>query len=91
VTRFQSLTFTFLATLLIAGCTGNEVVPNNATQTGAVTGALAGAAIGYNTGHHHRGTNAAIGAALGAATGAAIGNMVDENNPEPVNTGGWHE
>ena len=53
--------------LVLSGCTGNEVAPNNATQTGAVTGALAGSVIGYNSGSHS-GRNAVIGGLLGAAT-----------------------
>ena len=73
---------------LLNGCTGSEVVPNNATQTGAATGALAGAVIGYNTGSHS-GRNAAIGALLGTAVGAGVGSAVDSRNPEPVETGGW--
>ncbi len=73
---------------LLSGCTGNELAPNNATQTGAVTGALAGSIIGYNTGHG-RGTNAAIGGLLGAAVGAGIGNAVDDSNAQPAQTGGW--
>jgi hypothetical protein len=73
---------------LLTGCTGQEVAPSNATQTGAVTGALAGAVIGYNSGSHS-GRNAVVGATLGALAGGAIGNAVDNNNPEPVETGGW--
>lgn len=73
---------------LLSGCTGEEVKPNNATQTGAATGALAGAVIGYNTGHGG-GANAAVGALIGAGLGGAIGNAVDQNNPEPIETGGW--
>ncbi|MCF6205961.1 MAG: glycine zipper domain-containing protein [Sulfurovum sp.] len=81
----------FSSTLfLMNGCTGNEVVPNNATQTGVVTGALAGSIIGYNAGDHS-GKDAALGAIAGAAAGGLIGNAVDQSNPEPVNTGGWHE
>ncbi len=76
--------------LLLSGCTGNEAVPANATQTGIATGAIAGSVIGYNSGHH-RGTNAALGALAGAAVGGLVGNAVDESNPEPVETGGWHE
>ncbi len=86
----QIAALTGISLLLLTGCTGNEVVPNNATQTGVATGALAGAVIGYNSGHH-RGTDAALGALAGAAVGGLIGNAVDENNPEPVETGGWHE
>lgn len=74
--------------VLLAGCTGQEAMPSNATQTGAATGALAGAVIGYNSGSHS-GRNAVVGAALGALAGGAIGNAVDNNNPEPVETGGW--
>ena len=73
---------------LLTGCTGQEAMPSNATQTGAATGALAGAVIGYNSGSHS-GRNAVVGAALGALAGGAIGNAVDNNNPEPVETGGW--
>lgn len=73
---------------LLNGCTGSEVVPNNATQTGAATGAVAGAVIGYNTGSGG-GKNAAVGALIGTALGAGIGSAVDSNNPEPVETGGW--
>ena len=73
---------------LLTGCTGQEAMPSNATQTGAATGALAGAVIGYNSGSHS-GRNAVVGAALGALAGGAIGNAVDSNNPEPVETGGW--
>ena len=73
---------------LFTGCTGQEIAPNNATQTGAATGALAGAVIGYNSGSNS-GTNAAVGAALGALAGGAIGSAVDNNNPEQVNSGGW--
>ena len=79
----SSTTFT-----LLTGCTGQEAMPSNATQTGAATGALAGAVIGYNSGSHS-GRNAVVGAALGALAGGAIGNAVDSNNPEPVETGGW--
>lgn len=70
------------------GCTGSEAVPSNATQTGALTGALAGSVIGYNSGSHS-GRNAAVGGLLGAAVGAGIGNAVDNQNPEPEQTGGW--
>jgi uncharacterized protein YcfJ len=73
---------------LLTGCTGQEVAPNNATQTGAVAGALTGAVIGYNSGSHS-GTNAAVGAALGALAGGAIGSAVDSQNPEQVESGGW--
>jgi len=76
------------ALALFSGCSGNEVVPNNATQTGAVTGALAGSVIGYNTGHGG-GTNAVIGGLLGAAVGAGIGNAVDDSNAPAPQTGGW--
>jgi uncharacterized protein YcfJ len=76
------------AIIVLNACTGNELAPNNATQTGAVTGALAGSVIGYNTGHGG-GTNAVIGGLLGAAVGAGIGNAVDSNNPPPQQTGGW--
>lgn len=73
---------------LLNGCTGQEVAPNNATQTGAATGAVAGAIIGYNTGHGG-GKNAAVGALIGTALGAGAGYAIDSNNPEPVETGGW--
>lgn len=76
------------AIALLNGCTGQEVAPNNATQTGAAVGALTGAVIGYNSGSHS-GTNAAVGAALGALAGGAVGSAVDSNNPEPVQSGGW--
>lgn len=87
---FKSLILPALSIAAITGCTGNEAVPNNATQTGIVTGALAGSVIGYNSGHHH-GTNAALGAVAGAAAGGLIGNAIDSNNPPPQDTGGWHE
>jgi uncharacterized protein YcfJ len=74
---------------LLNGCTGTEAVPDNATQTGAATGAVAGAVIGYNVSGRHKGRNAVLGAAAGALAGGAIGNAVDEQNPEPVNDGGW--
>ena len=83
-------TLTLCSALILGGCTGTEAVPDNATQTGAVTGALAGSVIGYNAGDHS-GTDAVLGAVAGAAVGGLIGNAVDKNNPEPVNTGGWHE
>ena len=73
---------------LLNGCTGQEVAPNNATQTGAALGALTGAVIGYNSGSHS-GTNAAAGAAIGALAGGALGSAVDSNNPEQVESGGW--
>lgn len=73
---------------LLNGCTGSEVMPNNATQTGAVTGALAGSVIGYNSGSH-RGRNAAVGALVGTALGAGIGSVVDDQNQVPAQTGGW--
>ncbi len=73
---------------LLNGCTGSEAVPNNATQTGALTGALAGSVIGYNSGSHS-GRNAAVGGLLGAVAGAGIGNAIDNQNPEPEQTGGW--
>jgi len=76
--------------MLLTGCTGTEAVPDNATQTGAVTGALAGSVIGYNAGDHS-GTDAVLGAVAGAAVGGLIGNAVDKNNPDQINTGGWHE
>jgi len=77
-----------LAIVLLNACTGTEAVPNNATQTGAVTGALAGSVIGYNSGSH-RGTNAAVGALIGTAVGAGVGSVVDDQNPEPQQSGGW--
>jgi uncharacterized protein YcfJ len=73
---------------LLTGCTGQEAMPSNATQTGAATGALAGAVIGYNSGSNS-GTNAAVGAALGALAGGTIGSAVDSSNPEQVESGGW--
>jgi len=89
--RIQKIILPLAVSLLFAGCTGNEVVPNNATQTGAVTGALAGAVVGYNTKGHHKGQRAALGALAGAAVGGLIGNEVDKSNPQPVETGGWQE
>lgn len=83
-----SLILSSATVALLSGCTGNELAPNNATQTGAVTGALAGSVIGYNTGHGG-GTNAVIGGLLGAAVGAGIGNAVDDSNAQPAQTGGW--
>ena len=77
--------------LFMNGCTGNEVLPNNATQTGAATGAIAGSVIGYNTKGNHPGQRAVIGAVVGAATGALIGNEIDKSNQPPVDSGGWHE
>lgn len=73
---------------LLNGCTGSEVTPSNATQTGAATGAVAGAVIGYNTGSGG-GKNAAVGALIGTALGAGIGSAVDNSNPDQVETGGW--
>ena len=81
----------FTSTLIMAllsGCTGTEAMPSNATQTGAVTGALAGSVIGYNSGSHS-GRNAAVGALIGTAVGAGLGSAVDNQNPEPQQTGGW--
>jgi uncharacterized protein YcfJ len=77
-----------IASMWFTGCTGEELKPTNATQTGAAVGAVTGAVIGYNSGHHH-GRNAAVGALAGAAAGAAIGNAADESNRQPVNSGGW--
>lgn len=77
-----------LAIALLNACTGTEAMPNNATQTGALTGALAGSVIGYNSGSHS-GTNAAVGALIGTAVGAGLGSAVDNQNPEPQQTGGW--
>lgn len=74
---------------VLSGCTGQEAVPSNATQTGAVTGALAGSVIGYNTKGHNKGQRAVIGGLLGAAAGGAIGHAVDSQNPEAEETGGW--
>ena len=73
---------------LLSGCTGTEAVPSNATQTGAATGAIAGSVIGYNT-SHHRGRGAVVGGLIGAAVGAGVGNAIDNQNPEPEQTGGW--
>ena len=84
-------TIILFGALLLGGCTGNELTPNNATQTGAVTGALAGSLIGYNTKGHHKGRRAVIGGVVGAAAGAAIGSAVDNSTPPPANTSGWHE
>jgi len=88
--KIQKIILPLAASLLFAGCTGNEVVPNNATQTGVATGALAGSVIGYNVGDHS-GKDAALGALAGAAVGGLLGNAVDQSNPEPVNTSGWHQ
>lgn len=74
---------------LLGGCSGQEVVPNNATQTGVVTGALAGSVIGYNTKGNHRGQRALVGGLLGAAAGGVIGNAVDNQNTTPQQAGGW--
>lgn len=74
--------------LVLNGCTGAEVTPNNATQTGAVTGALVGSVIGYNSGTHS-GRNAVAGGLIGAAVGGGLGAAVDSNNPPPQQTGGW--
>lgn len=77
-----------VVTALLSGCTGTEAMPSNATQTGAVAGALAGSVIGYNSGSH-RGRNTAAGALIGTAVGAGLGSAVDNQNPEPQQTGGW--
>jgi len=74
---------------LLSGCTGQEAMPSNATQTGAVTGAIAGSVIGYNTKGHNKGQRAIIGGLLGAAVGAGVGNAIDSQDPEPEQTGGW--
>ncbi len=84
----QLLSISLTSLMLLNGCTGSEVAPNNNTQTGALLGGLAGTVIGYNSGHH-RGRNAVVGGLLGAAAGGAIGNAVDNNNPPPQNDGGW--
>jgi len=86
--RFLTLLLSLVAATFFVACTGNEVMPNNATQTGAVTGALAGSVIGYNTGHG-AGTNAIIGGLLGAAVGGGIGNAIDDSNAPAQQTGGW--
>lgn len=83
------LFLSFTAVLLFNGCTGNELTPNNATQTGAITGALTGAVIGYNTKGHHKGQRAVIGGILGAAIGTGAGNVMDNNHAQPTQTGGW--
>ncbi|MBD3792267.1 MAG: glycine zipper 2TM domain-containing protein [Campylobacterales bacterium] len=85
----KSAAFSVAAAAILSGCTGNEAMPRNATQTGVATGAVAGAVIGYNVSGRHKGRNAALGAAAGALAGGAIGNAVDNQNPEPVNDGGW--
>ncbi len=74
---------------ILSGCTGTEAMPSNATQTGAVTGALAGSVIGYNTSNRNRGRNAVIGGLIGTTVGAGVGNAIDNQNPEPEQTGGW--
>ena len=74
---------------ILSGCTGTEAMPSNATQTGAVTGALAGSVIGYNTSNRNRGRNTVIGGLIGTAVGAGVGNAIDNQNPEPEQTGGW--
>jgi uncharacterized protein YcfJ len=79
------------ALILLNNCTGNEAMPNNATQTGAATGAVAGAVIGYNAGGSHKGRNAVVGAAVGAVAGGAIGNAIDEQNPPVQEDGGWEQ
>ena len=78
-----------VALVMLNGCAGDALAPNNATQTGAVTGALAGSVIGYNTKGNHKGERALIGGLLGAAVGAGIGNAVDDSNAQPAQTGGW--
>ncbi|MFT7823458.1 MAG: YMGG-like glycine zipper-containing protein [Sulfurimonas sp.] len=75
--------------MMLNNCTGNEAMPNNATQTGAATGAVAGGVIGYNAGSRHKGRNALIGATVGAVAGGAVGNAIDKNNPPPQEDGGW--
>lgn len=89
--KLNTITILFASTVaitLLSACTGTEAMPSNATQTGAVTGALAGSVIGYNSGSHS-GRNAAVGALIGTAVGAGLGNAVDNQNPEPQQTGGW--
>ncbi len=75
--------------ILLSGCTGSEVVPNNATQGGAIAGAIAGAVIGGNTKGHDKSQRVAIGAAVGAAVGGGIGHVVDGQQPVAQQTGGW--
>ncbi len=89
--KLNTITILFASTVIMAllsACTGTEAIPSNATQTGAVTGALAGSVIGYNSGSHS-GTNAVVGALIGTAVGAGLGSAVDNQNPEPQQTGGW--
>lgn len=88
---FLSSVTLITALVLLNNCTGNEAMPNNATQTGAATGAVAGAVIGYNTGGGDRGRNAVIGATVGAVAGGAIGNAIDEQNPPIQEDGGWEQ
>lgn len=75
--------------IILNGCTGSEIMPNNATQTGAVTGALAGSVIGYNTKGNNPGQRALVGGLLGAGVGAGVGYAIDSQNPEAEQTGGW--
>lgn len=89
--KLNTITILFTSSITIAllsACTGTEAMPSNATQTGAVTGALAGSVIGYNSGSHS-GKNAAVGALIGTAAGAGLGHVIDNQNPEPQQTGGW--
>ena len=79
------------ALALFNNCTGNEAMPNNATQTGVAVGAVSGAVIGYNVGGGDRGRNAVIGATVGAVAGGAIGNEIDEQNPPAQEDGGWEQ
>ncbi|MDY0402817.1 YMGG-like glycine zipper-containing protein [Sulfurovum sp.] len=85
----KSAALSMAAATILSGCTGTEAVPRNATQTGVATGTVAGAIIGYNVSGRHKGRNAVLGAAAGALAGGAIGNAVDNQNPEPVEDGGW--
>lgn len=78
-------------TIGLAGCTGTELMPADATQAGAVTGAAVGAAVGYNTRGHHKGRRAVVGGLIGAAAGAAAGQMVDRSRSAPRNSSGWHQ
>lgn len=74
---------------LLNNCTGNEAMPNNATQTGAAVGAVTGAVVGYNVGGGDKGRNAVVGAVIGAVAGGTLGNAIDKQNPPVEEDGGW--
>lgn len=84
----KTIVLTFLALLLMAGCSAPGTHERRGTEIGAVSGAIIGGIIGHQSGETAAG--AALGAAIGGTAGAAAGAVKDREEDQRYERGAVH-